>query len=742
MAPEARAQEAEPQVSPQPQQPEAAASSGAGTTQLPELHVDTAAEKKKSTAKKKKAAKASSAAPAQAASATPVAAPTGATESAYGPVKGYVATRSATASKTDTPLIETPQSVSVVTADQIATIGASSLTQALGYTPGIYAQPSIYSRIADDFMIRGFNVANGNGGLLRDGMKLQSNVYDGGTEPYGLERLEVLKGPASILYGQTAPGGVVNAVSKRPTLDDFGEINLETGNYDRKQVSADLGGKVTADGEWTYRFTGLLRESDAEVDFVNDDKVYIAPALTWRPSAATSVTMLASYQKIDTKFAPPMAYSDLIDETMPRDLFIGEPDFDEYKSDTYLIGYLAEHAFTPNVKLRHKLRYFEADVTFNYIGERSGISGGTLTRLAQARDEVSTGLTTDTSLEAKFGTEAMRHTLLAGIDYYHSTYDRHRFRGLHPNLDIDNPTYGTDVVLSTVDEGFNWEGDQTGAYLQDQIKLYDKWVLLLGGRYDWAENLQTTYRNGSTSSYDEEAFTKRAGLVYLFDNGLAPYVSYSESFQPVAGESNGVPNVPTEGTQYEAGVRYQPPGTRILMTASVYDLTQINVVTSDGAGDTRQIGEVQSKGVELEAKGEFNELSLIASYAYTHAEITESLDVDELGEQLALVPLHTAALWADYDMSVFGLEGIRAGAGLRYVSSTNIPGFDGDVPSYVLVDALVSYDLATLDPELEGTSLSVRAHNLFGKEYFTCVTADGCRYGDPRTVFATLSRKF
>jgi iron complex outermembrane recepter protein len=277
-------------------------------------------------------------------------------ETAWGPVNGYIASRSASGSKTDTPLIETPQSISIVTRDQIRDTKAQSVAESLSYTPGVVAQSPIFTRMVDDFTVRGFNVANGNLGTLRDGMKLQSNVYDGGQEPYGLERVEVLKGAASVLYGQLGPGGVINAISKRPTPTRFGEVNLEYGSYQRRQISADLGGPLTADGQFSYRLTGLLRKSETNVDHVDDDKIYIAPALTWAPTAATSLTLLGYYQQIRTRFAPPMPYANTRFNQIPRDLFIGEPSYDRYDSDQYALGYLFEHNFTDALKLRHSLR--------------------------------------------------------------------------------------------------------------------------------------------------------------------------------------------------------------------------------------------------------------------------------------------------------------------------------------------------------------------------------------------------
>jgi iron complex outermembrane receptor protein len=670
-------------------------------------------------------------------------------ETAWGPVNGYVATRSASGSKTDTPLIETPQSISIVTRDQIRNTGARSIAESLNYTSGVVAQSPIFTRMVDDFTVRGFNVANGNLGTLRDGMKLQSNVYDGGQESYGLERVEVLKGAASVLYGQLGPGGVINAISKRPTPTRFGEVNLEYGSYQRRQISADLGGPLTADGQFSYRLTGLLRKSETNVDHVDDDKIYIAPALTWAPTAATSLTLLGYYQQIRTRFAPPMPYANTRFNQIPRDLFIGEPSYDRYDSDQYALGYLFEHNFTDALKLRHSLRYFHADVAWDYLsfgGLRP--NGRTLNRGVSDRDETSTGFTTDTSLEVKFDTGGIKHTLVAGLDTYRRTYDSHRRSGtVGPLLDIYAPVYGTTFpTLGAVDNGTDTVGNQYGIYLQDQMKIADKWVLLLGGRHDWADSRTRSYANNRVTKFDDTAFTGRAGLVYLFDNGIAPYVSFSQSFQPqVQTDRFGNPFKPTEGEQYEAGIRYQPPGTNLLLSASVYDLTQKNMLTPDPVAPTAfsvQTGEVRSRGVELEAKASFDALNLAASYSYTDARVTKSNNPAELDQRVDLVPYHSFALWADYDLSGLGLKGFKLGGGVRYLSGANITGFAYDVPGRTIVDAMMSYDFAAVAPSLKGMVLQVSAKNLFDKQYITCSTPTGCRYGDPRTVSASLSYRW
>lgn len=673
---------------------------------------------------------------------------TGLSESPTRRVDGYVAQRALSGTKTDTALMETPQSVSVVTSDQIRVIKAASVTEALGYTPGVASQSPAFSRMVDDLMLRGFNASSGNSGMLRDGLKLQSSVYDGGQEPYGLERVEVLRGASSVLYGQLSPGGVVNAVSKRPTTETLRELNADIGSFGRRQFSGDFSGALTDDGVWSYRVTGMTRDADNWVDHVPDDRTYIAPALTWSPSAATSLTLLASYQRIRTRFAAPMPAANTLNDQIPRDLFIGEPDFDRYDTDSYTVGYAFEHAFNDQVKIRQSARYFTADGAWDYLSFGGLLANGeTLRRGVISRDEHSYGIATDTSLEWTLGNANVQHTVLAGLDYYRSSYDSHRHSGTVANLqNIYDPVYGAvPVVNRAQDYGFSTDTESLGLYLQDQIKIKDKWVVVLGARQDWAHSSQKQFSTGAKTRLSDTATTGRVGLVYLTENGLAPYISVSQSFAPTVGmDRTGNAFDPTKGTQYELGLRYQPAGSNMMVSAAVYDLTQTNALTPDPA-DTLysiQTGKARSRGLELEAKANFGSLNLTASYAYTDARTIRSTIPALVDQRIALVPLHSASIWADYNLTAVGVPGLTLGAGVRYASSTNLPGYKDNVPGQFLVDAMAAYDFGAMDPSMSGLSLALNARNLFNRGYLSCAGSTGCRYGEPRTLYATLSYRW
>lgn len=651
---------------------------------------------------------------------------------------------SMTGTKTDSPLIETPQAISVVTSDQLDTIKTVTLSDALNYIPGLLTQPNSNARYADQVMIRGFLADPAFGNFLRDGLKLQGNIYDGGQEPYALERVEVLRGASSVLYGQAAPGGVINSITKRGPTNLVIDANLDYGSFDRKQLSADIGGPI-GDGTVSVRLTGVYRDANTSIDYIQDNKKFIAPALTLRLDDATEISFLGNYQEIDTKFSAPLPLvGTLVTPAngikIGQGQFTGEPDFDRFTSKSGTIGVQFDHRFTEDFRVHIGARYFEGLSHMDYMVLGTSVSGNNLTRTPSPRTNRSQGTTIDTNFNWKFGSTNFQHSLVVGLDYYHRVYGFHRFGGAAAPWDYVNPVYGAaSTAVTATDIGSGEKGDQTGIYIQDQVKLFEKLIVLAGGRYDWASNRTQIYRTGVYSWQRAKAATGRVGLVYLLGGGFAPYASYAESFQPQSGvDRNSEPFEPTRGQQYEVGMRYAPDGSPTTLSAAVYELKQTNVLTPDPVNTSFSIqtGEVRSRGLELEAKTVIGKVwNVIASYTYTDAVATKSNIAVQRGERVAAVPDHTAALWTDYNFKHLGLPGLRLGGAVRYVGSTNLPGLTLDVPSYTLVDLYGSYDFGRF-------RIAVNGKNVAGKTYYYCNTSTQCRYGDPRTVIGTLSYRY
>jgi iron complex outermembrane receptor protein len=662
-------------------------------------------------------------------------------ETAWGPVQGFVASRSATGSKTDTPIIEVPQSISVVTRDQIETRQAVTIDETLKYTPGVLtgAPQSSDTRV----LIRGFEVMDSYsvslGGMYLNGLRTFNGAYD----PYGLERVEVMRGPASVLYGQGHPGGTISLVTKRPTEEPFHEIMLQGGSFDRKVGAFDFSGPANEDKTLLYRFTGLVRDANSQVDFSKDDRVFLSGAMTWRPTDATNIMFYGNYQKdvYRWNFGLPAEGTVLPNPNgrIPLTRFIGEPSSAPNTNIQTSIGYNAEHRTDVGWTFRQNFRYDYGNKTLNEVST-SGLMADlrTLDRILSYNPRIQHAVSVDNQAELEATTGILKHTVLAGLDYRRGTYRDYGTWDSAPPLDIFAPVYGQPLVYSPIAWDTTTSLKQTGLYLQDQIKL-DRWILTLGGRHDWATSkLREVFSNTNTEQRDQ-AFTKRAGLGYEFDIGLVPYIGYSESFTPLDGATfEGTPFRPETGKLHEAGIKFQPKGTNMRLTAAVFDLRRQNVLTPDlplHPFHSRQIGEVTSRGFEFEAVASLtNNLNLTAAYAYTDARVTGSTDAD-LGKRPPQVPQHMASLWADYTIREGALNGLGFGGGVRYVGSSAGDFLNTfEAPAYTLVDAMIRY-------EIDNWRFAINATNLFDKYYVAyCYTM--CGIGRTRTILGTVSYRW
>jgi iron complex outermembrane recepter protein len=685
--------------------------------------------------------------------------PSAPSETAWGPVEGYVATRSATGTKTDTPLIETPQSISVITSDQMQAQGVQNLAQALRYTPGVTGELFGIDQRGYGLQIRGFR-DNSDSIFYKDGLSLKGTAFTTflPLDPYGAERIEVVRGPASVLYGQGEPSGIINYVTKRPLDKPFREVEFGAGNFNHYDGKFDFSGPVNQEKTLLYRLTGLVRDSDTQVDFVGQKRIFIAPALTWKPDADTTLTILSHYQRDKNGWAIqfyPAQGTALFNPNghIPSNRFLGEPSFDSYEPTQYSIGYLFEHRANDVWTLRQNARYAGLDNPNQPIVYGAGFAKDPVTNQPDLRtlnrfgDFGRSKLDTfaiDNQAQAKFATGPLAHTLLLGLD--HQRYKVTDF-GMSLNaltIDVFNPTYGQPVTPGAPYRDSDQRQAQTGLYLQDQIK-FGGWVLSLGGRQDWAGNHMVDPVRPINSTQNDSAFTYRAGLLYHFDNGVAPYVSYATSFLPVLdADASGQPFRPQTGKQYEIGVKYQPPGVRAFVTVAAFDLTRQNVLTTDPTDREFQVqtGEIRSRGLEVEAVASLSsELNLRAAYTYLDTKITA--DTDNVGNTPYGVPRHSFALWADYTIRGGTFTGLGFGAGVRYIGETfgtdaNTYEIDGNVypfiiPSVTLADAAIHYDWRQF-------RFAVNAKNIFdGEHVASCFNFDsGCVYGERRRIIGSV----
>lgn len=657
----------------------------------------------------------------------------------------YISTGSRTATKSDTSLRETPQSVTVISRDQIELLHWTNLEETMRYTAGAIGEVFGPDTRYDWLLVRGFNPVQ-----YIDGLQAPvGSVANVGTDLYGYSAVDVLKGPSSVLYGQTPPGGIVNMTSRRPEHHFHGELGAQVGNFSRKEVHGDLNGPL---GERAAgRMTFLYRDTDTQVDFTNSERLYLAPALSFDIAEGTDVTFLAYYQSdaIDnhsTGFLP--ASGTLLPNPhgeVPVGRNLGEPGVNFYDRDQYGIGYEFSHEFRNGMQLEQNFKYFSADVESREVYGTGLVDSNfdgtpddfrTVNRSDFPFNEEVDSFNVDTRLYNNFRTGEVEHAMLVGLDYRDYRNESEFGFAEAPPIDLFNPVYGAELPDPDLFPFTDQKQKQTGLYLQDRMR-FDRLVLTLSGRYDRLQNNEAGERTS------DREFTYRVGANYLFDNGWAPYIQTATSFQAVPGSDfDGNAFTPSTGRQFEAGVKYENDRSgdwRMFGSGAVYRIVQQDVLTPDPDNQffSVQTGEITVEGVEFEAVARFQErISFNASYTYTDAVVTESNAAD-LGKQVPMIPRHKLSMLADYGLVDGPLAGLGFNLGARYLSATyGDPANDFRHSAMTLFDASARYDM----PDWR---FAVTASNLTDKEFVArCDGATNCFFGSRRSVIASVTRRF
>lgn len=645
--------------------------------------------------------------------------------------------------KSGDSIAETPRSVSVIGAQEIAERGGQTVEQVLSYTAGVTTSEYGMDARSDWYLVRGFRPRT-----FHDGLPSRYGYYNDTTPaPFLLDSVEVLRGPASGLYGNSEVGGVVNTRSKTAATPSENIAQLSFGSHDRKQVALDYSGDLNSDGTLRYRFVGVLRDSATQVDYSQDDTLALAPSITWQPSEDTSLTLLANYQKDDQspliQFAPldgtltPLADGrELSDE-----LFIGEPGFDRFETEQRALTAQFEHRFNSVWSMDATARYQSSDADYrhawwsynNYENDPPRYNeDGTADRTFYIADKSLETFAVDAHATAEYRLAGWDMRTLMGVTYSDAQYDSDSVTSA-PQRPIDpfDPVYtGAPDLTPTPDAGT--EVQETGVYVQNRATWNDRLHLDAGVRWGRIES-DTEATAGSARVLDEdEAWTTNVALLYAFDNGVSPYVSYAESFrQEVAGtDASGTPFDPTRGEQYEIGVKYQPPGTDMLFSAAAFDLTKSNLTQSDPAnpGFQVQTGEATSRGLEFSAQTEWRDFGFDASATFLE---TENAD----GYTIATVAETTGSLWVNYSPSQGALRGWSFGAGARYTGEKWDGADSQKTPSYTLYDARVAY-------ETDRYNVALNVRNLTDERHVTYCASGGCYFGQGRSVALTATTRF
>ncbi len=663
---------------------------------------------------------------------------------------GLVGLRTATATRTDTPVAEIPQTTNVVTAQQIEMTGATDLNQALRYVPG-FATFGSDTRTDWYAALRGFTPT-----LYVDGVAAPNTavIANWRVDPYTIDSIAVLRGPTSVLYGAGEPGAIVDAHTKLADGERVREAGVQIGNDARKQTMLDIGDKLDPDGRYAYRFVGIARDGNAETGPNADRRVAVAPSFRWRPTSDTSLTVSASFLQdhgdISSNFLP--ASGTVLPNRngrLSQDIYMGDPTFNDYRKKQWSLGYALEHRVNPIWTLQQDVRWSRLSLDDATVFGNGFMPGSTtnMMRFAGLFQLNYSRLDIDNRAQARFATGPLEHTLLLGLQFDRQTTTNSVWLALAPSLNLYHPVYRP--VTAAIFSGRTSLGhvdqytamNSLGAYVQDQIR-WNRWTLTLGGREDRVNARFDDRAAGIGTQQDVSAFSGRVGLTYQGDAGWSPYVSYSTSFDPVIGVrmyGGGLPK-PTRGKQTEAGLRWQPAGRNLMLTAAVYRIDQTNVVTPtptnlDPTGTSSvQTGKVRSRGIELSAVGNVTrELSIVASYVYQDVKNVQANDAS-LNNWPVSVPLprQMASLWTDWTWHTGALSGLGVGAGVRYQSaSAGAPDNSLTVPSATLYDLAMHY-------EVRHWRFALNVANVFDRRYVSgCQSYAVCVFGNERTVLAS-----
>lgn len=662
---------------------------------------------------------------------------------------GLLARSGFAATKTDTPLEQTPQNITVITQERMAILNSRSVSDAVRYSAGVSDYGSKDDPRGYFGTIRGFSPD-----IYLDGTRTPdaASSQSFSIEPWGLEEMDVLRGATSALYGSGQLGGIINAVSKRPNAGQKNEINFQTGAYSRVQGAADIGGALNASKTLMWRFNGLIRKSDTYAKNIKNNEIYVAPSLRWKPDDKTDLTLLASFEQLDAgSTAQFLPAAGTLTATrygrIARDFLSSDADYDVYSKRQAAVGYSFSRKILPNWTMTQNMRYAHLDLDYRFVTTQALSSDQrTITRRALLQSANYNNVTLDTRSDLKLKTGPVKHELLVGVDFRSDFLANRRGQNTAPSLDlyapvyraITWPTYGTTTNTNETES-------QTGIYAQEQAD-WKNFHLTLSGRGDFTESMTVDNLTAQRTPQNNNAFTGRAGLLYSAPYGLSPYVSYATSFQPQVGTTRlNTAFLPTKGRQIEAGLKYKPSqkmpwGDHFMLTADFFDLVETNILTPDPVDSTYDIqaGEQRTRGFEFEGMGRLPwNISFIASFTYQDPKITKSTTTAQIGQRPVAVPSHMASLFLKKDFHIWRDLVAGVGGGLRYTGNTAgaLPE-TFSVPSQLVGDVVAHVDYKRASVQLNGT-------NIANSRYVAICTRNvACAWAPGRAMFVTLAYRW
>ena len=662
-------------------------------------------------------------------------------ERADGPVQGYRATRSASATRTDTSIHETPQSISVVSKDAVEDLGATRLQEALDYAGGVGRANNFGGQGLTTFTIRGFTT----GEFYRNGFPINRG-YPNMPDANSIERLEVLRGPATMLYGRGDPGGTFNVVSKQPLPERTVTLGSQLNDQGMKRGTLDASGPLDEEGRLAYRLNVVGEGGDTFRDHVETERYGITPVLTWQATDATKLIFEGDFMRNNapldrgvTRYARQIG-------TASRDSFFGEKDVGKLHNDNNMAQLRFEHMLNDDWTLGGGVQWLDGSLKGNAV-EANGIAddGRTLGRNFNYRKLEWTDKDTQLNLTGHFDTAGLQHTLLTGIEYedydYKSIIQRSSGAvGAYP-IDIFDPVYGQPRPALTRTPTHDKENLKTyAAFVQDQVALTDKLKVLAGARFERFEHDYETYVPGGKSwQASDNAVTPRIGVTYDLTETLAVYADTARSFKPNTGASRlGGGFTPEKGKSYEMGIKWEALDEQLSVDAAIYQIEKRNVLTTDPVDSTFSVaaGEVRSRGFDVNVAGNLTpEWRVIGGYAYVDAAVTKD-NVLRSGTRLLNIPKNSFSLLNMYEFQDGTLKGLGVGTGLKYVDEragqTANTAFS--MGSYTVVDLLSFYKIN------DKVRLNLDVKNLFDRDYEEGAFGNVYAFpGAPRTVQVGIS---
>lgn len=637
-----------------------------------------------------------------------------------------VATEMSPGGKLSGDIMDIPASVSVITEREIQERNAGTIEEVLQYTSGVTSDFYGSDDRFDNFRVRGFDAYT-----YRDGLRLGSAFGSLRETPFAYERVEVVKGANSSLFGVSDPGGTVNYVTKRPKDYRFGEVYGTLGTDNHAEIGFDVGDNLTADDTLSYRIAGKFQDAESYYDFSQDDEKFLLVGVTWRPDQDTTLTFVADYLNSS---ATPSSGGHPLGTDLDRDLFLGEPDFNDRDTERTTFNVMAEHDFGGGLSFSSNLRYSDSNSDFAYT-YLSGLSdaGETLASRANfANDSSDETFIADARLDYETSFGAFDSRTQVGVEYSDAASESATFFTAAPDIDWTNPVYTGAPDLEGVApyRGSDDDTETRAAFVQQELTYADQLTATVGLRHDEFDASSTDIVSGETTSAVFEETTAQAALSYRITPEVTTYASYAESAVPA-----GLGVEPERGEQYELGVKYRPQWTRALFTASVFDLTKSNITRTDPLGFPTTIGEVSVRGFDAEAKAEImDNLSLTAAYSYMEGEIVENGTAGNEGNVPAFIPEHLASVWARYTLEGNGRRGdMTFGLGLRYSGSYYFDDANSlESDSFTILDASYSYQVR------EDTEFAVNVSNLLDEKHVAYGAFGADWYNPGRSISATL----